>query len=91
MVLSPSNPLMSVERIRTASVLAPLLVLNLISASVALIATPMIGTGSNWLWIAFLLCFLCTLGAYCYWSIKAPIRGVCGSFRKLPICPDGAN
>jgi hypothetical protein len=78
MVLSPTNFLMSaVERIKTASVLAPLLVLDVICATLALIATLLFGVSSNWLWVAwtpFLICTVFTLGAYGYWSIVAPNR-----------------
>jgi hypothetical protein len=74
----PNNPFMSaVERIHTASVLAPLLVLDVICAVLALSATPLIGTQSSWLWVAWaplLVSFIYTLLAYAYWSVKAPNR-----------------
>ncbi|BCA04157.1 hypothetical protein BDHH15_47290 [Bradyrhizobium diazoefficiens] len=78
MVLSPTSPLMSaVERIKTASILAPLLVLDVICATLALLATPLIGVTNSLLWVAwipFLICTAFTLASYVYWSMVAPNR-----------------
>jgi hypothetical protein len=77
MALPPNLLMSAVERIKTASILAPLLVLDVICGALALTATPLIGVNSSWLWIAwspFLLCVIATLAAYTYWSIVAPNR-----------------
>ena len=66
----------AVQRIKTASILAPLLALTAICGSAALLATIVLGDSLlAWvLWSAFLLCVIASLSFYIYWSIRDPDR-----------------
>lgn len=65
------------QRIKTNSVLAPLLVLALILGIIVLVATALLGGGSwivGTLWIVFIAEIVFTLAAYVYWARQDPVR-----------------
>jgi hypothetical protein len=69
-------PLISaIERINTANVIAPLFVVDIVVGVVALIGSAFIPAPIPIaLWVLFGFCVLFTLGAYVYWSLRAPNR-----------------
>lgn len=67
--------LSAVQRIKTASIIAPLLALDVIAGAVALIATPFIPASLLLLpWMVFTACIAATLIAYLSFSIVDPNR-----------------
>lgn len=76
MAYMPQSLHSAVQRIKTASILAPLLALTAICGSAALLATIVLGDSLlAWvLWSAFLLCVIASLSFYIYWSIRDPDR-----------------
>jgi hypothetical protein len=69
-------PLISaIQRIKTSSILAPLLVLDIIMGVVALIGSAFVPSPIlETIWMVFIFCILFTLGAYAYWSYISPNR-----------------
>jgi len=64
-----------IERVRTGSIIAPLLALDLIVGVFASLMS--MGSNSsvtNGLWVLFTLCVIVTILAYTGWSIKEPDR-----------------
>jgi hypothetical protein len=66
----------AVQRIKTSSVIAPLLAADAISGAVALAATFRLGAEAlTWLvWGPFFGCVALTLIAYVFWSFREPNR-----------------
>jgi hypothetical protein len=66
----------AVQRIKTQSILAPLLALDVICGVMALGVTVMVGDTllSRWIWVSFGVSVAFTLVAYTYWSFREPER-----------------
>ncbi len=75
--------LSAVQRIKTASVVAPLLALTAISGAAATGVTVILGnTSLVWiLWTIFCLCVLASIISYAFWTFKDPDRLQSEDFR----------